>query len=303
MNLSITKYLIVFCLLSVSAQNLKAQSSLKVEAYYPKQLKVGNGIAFQPNTDVLYFSGPSSEKDKNGKAYYRIYRTKFIANGKWQKPVQVPFSSRYTDYHPVFNPQGTKIFFNSRRPRPDETTPQKTGDIWMVQRQKNGTWGKPVFLPVNTNDHDTYPSVTQDGTLYFNSDRPGGKGSMDFYRATFKNGQYTQPTLMKVWNSTDSENDLAVDPEERFVIFNRYIFATKEVDLFISFRKKNTDKNGKVINQWSKPQPITSLNKKGVWELTPTISPDGLYFYYEVKGVIMQVSLPQLLKSIKQTKE
>jgi flagellar motor protein MotB len=46
------------------------------------------------------------------------------------------------------------------------------------------TWSKPVNLgkPVNTPYRETQPSITPDGrTLYFSSDRPGGKGQHDIW--------------------------------------------------------------------------------------------------------------------------
>ncbi len=42
---------------------------------------------------------------------------------------------------------------------------------------------------------------------------------------------------MSELNSPHSENDLFVDYEERFVIFNRYVDSTASIDLYIAFRQ------------------------------------------------------------------
>jgi len=58
-------------------------------------------------------------------------------------------------------------------------------DIYMAVRQK-GKWSAPVNLgdPVNTNSWESQPSVSADGRLlYFTSNRKGGKGKMDIWRA------------------------------------------------------------------------------------------------------------------------
>ncbi len=58
-------------------------------------------------------------------------------------------------------------------------------DIYMSVR-KNGNWSQPVNLgaPVNSGAWETQPSISADGHyLYFTSNRKGGKGKMDIWRA------------------------------------------------------------------------------------------------------------------------
>lgn len=58
-------------------------------------------------------------------------------------------------------------------------------DIYMSVRQK-GKWSEPVNLgnPVNSASWESQPSVSADGRwLYFTSNRNGGKGKMDIWRA------------------------------------------------------------------------------------------------------------------------
>lgn len=110
-------------------------------------------------------------------------------------------------------------------------------------------------------------------------------GGGDIYRSKFVNGKYQSPESVTDLNSTDNENDVCIDPFERFIIFNRYIEATREIKLFLSIRAGAN---------WTTPRVITPLEKDTDWELTPTLSPDGKYFFYEVNSNILRVPVAEL---------
>ena len=61
-------------------------------------------------------------------------------------------------------------------------------DIFVSYRDKHGFWGKPlnVGAPINTPYDELYFSIAANGKYaYFSSNRAGGKGGMDIYKATF----------------------------------------------------------------------------------------------------------------------
>lgn len=61
------------------------------------------------------------------------------------------------------------------------------GDIYYCQQVGDGTWGAPTPLPgdVNSTYEEKSITISQDGkTLYFSSNRPGGLGGTDLYKAT-----------------------------------------------------------------------------------------------------------------------
>lgn len=61
-------------------------------------------------------------------------------------------------------------------------------DIFVSYRDKHGLWGKPINLgaPINTPYDELYFSISANGKhAYFSSNRAGGKGGMDIYKATF----------------------------------------------------------------------------------------------------------------------
>lgn len=267
---------ICFCVLQLCLYS--CNSTLYTLSDYQKldSIKIGNGLTFHPNKKQVLISKPSGEVNHNGKPFYRIFQCD-MKNEESDCEEQVSFSSKFNDYHPVFSPDGKWLYFNSDRPVPNTIEQSEKINIWRVA-YNNGLWGEPVYLSViNTENHESYPTIAKNGTLYFNSDRPGGMGSMDIYKSELVDGKFTEPKPITALNSADSENDLFIDPKERFIIINRYLFDSKEIELFIAYNKKG---------KWSQPQPLNTINKKGIWELTPTLSPDGKYLFYENEGRI-----------------
>lgn len=68
-------------------------------------------------------------------------------------------------------------------------------DVYMCVN-KGGTWGKPrnVGAPLNSGAWESQPSFSIDGkTLYFVSDRAGGYGGLDIWKAVFENGKWSSP--------------------------------------------------------------------------------------------------------------
>jgi outer membrane protein OmpA-like peptidoglycan-associated protein len=60
------------------------------------------------------------------------------------------------------------------------------GDIFYCDRKPDGTWGDPIPLPgiINSSYEEKSVSISGDEkTLYFSSNRPGGYGGLDIYKA------------------------------------------------------------------------------------------------------------------------
>jgi len=248
------------------------------------EITTRNGISFSKKGDTLYTSGQLSKKFDNGRFYDGIFES-FYQNGKWTKPKQIQLGLDIDAYHPVLSINNKVLFFNSRS-NPDSANKSIPHNIWAMHKTPSG-WSIPEIVDgVNSLTYDSYPSVAKNNNLYFNSDREGGNGGMDIYVSYFTDGKYQKPINLERLNSSDVENDLVVDPDERFIIFNRYINTTKEIDLYISFRKGG---------EWATPRKLDNINSADEWELTPSLSPDGKYFFYELKHNIMQIDLASLI--------
>jgi Tol biopolymer transport system component len=260
------------------------------EIFHGSTLQTNNGLSFTQDQQTLYLSRYTLDKDSTGNAFIKIFESHW-KNGAWTTPQPVSFNnpSAPFEYHPVLSPDGKRLFYNSCAAEPGSSLKyHSNNNIWYVDKLPDNTWSKPVMIDaLATNAYDDYVSVTRSGDLYFRSDRPGGRGGGDIYLSQYHNGQYQKPTPVETLNSADDENDLCVDPDERFLIFNRYINSNGEIQLYIS---------RKVGETWSSPKLLTRIEKRENWELTPTLSPDGKYFYYEVNSNICRVEMAALFK-------
>ncbi len=101
----------------------------------------------------------------------------------WQKatPLGPPVNTGENEGAQCISADGRLLFFTGCG-RPDGLG---SCDIYMSVRQK-GKWSEPVNLgnPINSGSWESQPSVSADGRLlYFTSNRNGGKGKMDIWRA------------------------------------------------------------------------------------------------------------------------
>lgn len=225
---------------------------------------------FSPDGQEFYFS--TLEQDKG----YTINWMR-QQGGVWTKSQIAPFSGQYSEADPFITPEGKKLFFPSNRPLTEGEEPLEKYNIWLMEKTPSG-WGDALCLdpPINTVEGmEIYPTVATDGTLYFSSDRKGGKGSSDIYTAEFRGGRYAQPkNLGSSINTEYREFDAFIAPDQSYLVFSSAGrpegFGSS--DLYISFRKGD--------KEWT---PAKNLEKKfntNASEFTPIVSPDGKYFFF-----------------------
>ena len=223
------------------------------------------GITFSPDGQSLYFTRRASWRDNPA-----IYVSHF-KSGSWQEPQVVSFSGEYADEYPSMSPDGSAIFFASKRPTSGGET-LSHNDIWKVERTNSG-WGQPEHLPspINSDDIDSHPFVSHDGTLYFHSRRQNGTGGVDMYAAPMRNGKFGAPQLLSI-NSPETDGEAVIDPEGKFLIFYSERSGTLgNGDLFVANRENGV---------WTKVRNPGSVVNTAEYEWTPTISPDGRYLFY-----------------------
>jgi len=114
----------------------------------------------------------------------------------WSTPTVVSFSSGFVEFDPFLSIDGRTLYYTSFRPVTG-TAARDDGDLWKVVRTATG-WSAPIHLgpEVNTAANEFFPSVTADGTLYFNSDREGGVGAWDLYQARRAGAGFAPATLL-----------------------------------------------------------------------------------------------------------
>ncbi|MEM1118931.1 MAG: hypothetical protein AAGJ18_00695 [Bacteroidota bacterium] len=116
----------------------------------------------------------------------------------WVKGKDLPFNDiNYEVTHPFLSPDGQTLYFASDRPGGVGGM-----DIWKVLKTGD-TWGIPTNMgaPINSAGNELFPSIMADGSMYFSSNRAGGNGGLDIYRATMDGGTWTTANLGTPFNS------------------------------------------------------------------------------------------------------
>jgi hypothetical protein len=225
-------------------------------------------MAISPDGKELFYTvliQPSS--------FLAIISMKKDAAGKWSKPEVASFSGRYSDLEPAFSADGNKLFFVSNRPVSGDQ--HKDYDIWYMEKV-NGQWGPPKNAgpAVNTAGNEYYPSVAQNGNLYFTAEYKKGVGREDIYVAKWENGQYTASVALDTAvNSTMWEFNAFVSPDEQFIVFssNGRKDEKGRGDLYIS-RK---DAQG----QWLPAKNVAILNSDKI-DYCPFVSFDKKILFF-----------------------
>jgi Tol biopolymer transport system component len=154
--------------------------------------------------------------------FHVIIHCKKDKAGKWSSPEVALFSGRYSDMEPAFAPDGKKLYFSSNRA--NAFSDNKNYDIWYVEKV-NGQWVNPrnVGPPVNTSADEYYPSIAQNGNLYFTAEYKRGFGKEDIYVARWKDDKYLDPAALDTAvNSPLYEFNAFVSPDEKFILFTSY---------------------------------------------------------------------------------
>lgn len=134
--------------------------------------------AFDPRTRDLYFVRGNPDFSN-----WRLFVATCGRRG-YAEPQPPSFASADGfEADPFFADEGRTLYFVSSRAV--NGAPQNDLDIWRVSRDENNVWGAPERLPepVNSDGQEWFPRIARDGWLYFGSNRPGGLGRTDIYRA------------------------------------------------------------------------------------------------------------------------
>lgn len=220
-------------------------------------------MAISPDGNEMYYTLQSNRNILST----IIHRTR-TPNG-WSRPEVAAFSGVFNDLEPAFSPDGQRLFFCSNRPLSGDQT--KDYDIWVMHKTATG-WSEPKNLgaPVNTAGNEFYPSLANNGNLYFTAEKEDGIGREDIFIARFEGEKYVAPIpLDTAINSKLWEFNAFVAPDESFILFTSY--GRKDDagggDLYMSVRL-----NG----HWQPARNLTAINSP-VLDYCPFVHKGTLY--------------------------
>lgn len=189
--------------------------------------------ALRPNT------GRTRSADKFIEEVYVSYNK----SGAWSNPTVIPISSEYNVGTAGISPDGQKmmIFIGGAA---------DPGSLYQIIKDGEG-WSKPSLLAgsINSNSLETTCSITPDGkTIYFASDRNGGKGGLDIWKTELKaDGKWSPPVnLGSEVNSPSNEDAPFIHPDQRTLFFTS--------DGHNTMGGNDVFKSNLVNGKWTKPE-------------------------------------------------
>ncbi len=197
-------------------------------------------------------------------------------DGHWGPAAVAPFSALDSNGDPAISPDGSRLFFWSRRPAAGKPKDARVPDLWWVDRQGNA-WSEAHQVPGTLRTGG--PSVAADGTLYFFrvADDKVPRTRLVRSRAV-EGGSGAIEDLGETINGAFGGFDPAIAPDQSFLVFaSKRPDSAGESDLYISHRH---------ADGWTEPRNLGSkVNSKG-GEFCPSVSADGnLYFTRGEEGV------------------
>ncbi|ELR68693.1 WD40-like beta propeller repeat protein [Fulvivirga imtechensis AK7] len=236
----------------------------RISTKYPNR-----DIAISPDREEIFYTFQGYKRE------FSVIMHLMQINGEWMEPVVASFSGQFHDLEPAFAPDGKRLYFASNRPT-EEGSKKADYDIWYVDKE-HGKWGTPVNVgaPVNTDKNEFYPSVAENGSLYFTAEYEGNKGKEDIYVSRYSDGKYARPeSLSEGVNSETYEFNAFVAPDESYIIFSSYGRADDlgGGDLYISMKNEQ----GEWTNARHLPAPINSE----ALDYCPFVSADQQYFFF-----------------------
>lgn len=224
-----------------------------------------------PDRRKLYFTRRMTSGSRRDEQFFYCEN---INDSAWSPAVDIgpPINSELDEGAMTVSPDGQNLFFSGC----NNIDGFGSCDLYVSQLEGDN-WGIPVNLGpvVNTPGWESQPSFSSDGrTLYFVSNRPGGKGSSDIWitkRAL--NGEWSEPyNAGDSINTKEAERGPFIHPDAKTLYFSsKGHTGMGQGDIFYS----------KLTNGvWSKPvnlgYPINSEED----EVTMIVDNDGRYAYY-----------------------
>ncbi len=164
-----------------------------VEAFAPK-LKTAyhdGPVAFDSKRDIIYFTRNNFAKGKTSESREGVVNLKVflgkIEEGDWKMTGSFRYNSNeYSVGHPSIDKEGTLLYFASDMPGG-----YGKSDLYFCVLS-NGQWSKPFNLgpKINTEGNEFFPSISNDGVLYFASNGHGGLGGLDIYFSVPERGVF-----------------------------------------------------------------------------------------------------------------
>lgn len=133
---------------------------------------------FTKDGKTVYYTKNVINKSKNTKSgILKIFSAKYI-NGNWSNYTELSFNGDYNCAHPVLDQNEKYMYFVSDMPGT-----LGLSDIFKVEVISENSFSPPINLgkTINTEGRETFPYISENGTIYFSSDGHLGHGGLDIF--------------------------------------------------------------------------------------------------------------------------
>ena len=233
-------------------------------------------LAISPKGDELIYTLGDYKQNKRCLVFIkRIHEN-------WANPEIINISGKYQDIEPFYSSDGNRLYFASNRPIYNDKT-RADYNIWYSDRI-NGIWDEPVALDsiINTKGDEFFPSLSDNGNLYFTATRDNGIGREDIFRSEFIAGEFQKPKpLSAEINSQLFEFNAYISPDESLIVFSS--FGRSDGfgggDLYIS-RKNNA-------GNWTEAKNLGELINSDKLDYCPFIDWKSGNFYFTSERIVI----------------
>lgn len=260
--------------------SLSYGSPLKISASKINSNYHEANVAITNNGQTMYFTRDNLSKrnrlqyTKDGTTHLELFKATLDQKTKeWTNLEVLPFNDDvFSTGHPALSPDNKKLYFAS-----DREGGFGESDIYVVDINNDGTYSQPRNLGenVNTAGRELFPSIDNDGVLYYSSDGLVNYGLLDIYKSDILNNPDAKSKnigepfntgfddFSYVFNSETKEGYLSSNREggkggDDIYSFNTYICEQSITGVVIDARTeepmptatvKLIDDSGKIVNE------------------------------------------------------
>ena len=200
----------------VSAYGYEVSDKLMADPNFDIQ---ENMISYTKDGKQVYFSANKKLKVRNNKAadvkvkksvQLQLFRADVTESGAWVNLEMMDFNGpKHSTGHPALNSDDSQLFFVADGPLSTGKT-----DIFMVELNEDGSYGKPMNLgaKINSEEREVFPYVDEKSVLYFASDANSSEDNLDVYASRVGDDGPSAPIKLDVdINSSKEEMVAAFD--------------------------------------------------------------------------------------------
>jgi len=236
------------------------QDSKELTALDPMRINNRGGYFLDNLGEAIWFSSRKAD----GLGGYDIWVTKKGSSG-WGRANNPgkPVNSTLDEGDPSISPDGQNLYF--MRCARINSTEAKECQIFVSETNKGSglPWKEPVALPDYINVGNTLsPRILSDNkTLIFSSDRPGGKGGLDLWMTTLEEDKWSSPINLEYANTPDDDRYISMSLRTDYAYVTRVNSLGFQGVSIIEVPEKYRPKDvimmmGKVVDDLGNPESI-----------------------------------------------